>query len=112
MRLPQLVLAFSLLTPLTSRADSFRCGTTIVPEDSSKVETLAKCGEPVSRETRTVIESFRTKAEGGEPEVSHEVTVVRTIEEWTYNFGPNSFLRVVTFIDGKLRHVRTGAYGF
>lgn len=34
------------------------------------------------------------------------------IEEWTYNFGPTKFLRILTFEDRILVNVRSGAYGY
>lgn len=101
-----------LLLPVTSRADSLRCGSKIVAEGSSKVETLRKCGDPIARELRTELETLSVKEKDDGTEVKRERTVVRTIEQWTYNFGPNHFLQVVTFVDGRLRDVESGDYGF
>ena len=38
-----------------------------------------------------------------------KVTVV--VEDWTYNFGPNRFMRIFTFRNGKVTDTRTGGYG-
>ncbi len=35
-----------------------------------------------------------------------------TIEEWTYNLGPNRFLRILTFRNGVLANIKTGGYGY
>lgn len=112
MRLPLVMLVFALSYPLAGYADSLRCGSSIVSEGSTKVETLAKCGEPVSRDVRTEVDTIKVKEKGDALEISQERAVVRTIEEWTYNFGPNHFLQHVTFVDGRLRDVRSGDYGF
>ena len=34
------------------------------------------------------------------------------IEEWTYNFGPERFIRTLTFENGELVDIETGGYGF
>jgi len=38
-------------------------------------------------------------------------TVTRTIDEWVYNFGPSEFMRLVTFVDGRLVYVKSLGYG-
>lgn len=35
-----------------------------------------------------------------------------TVEEWTYNFGPDKFIRIFTFRNGKLVDIRTGGHGY
>jgi hypothetical protein len=37
--------------------------------------------------------------------------VIVTIDEWTYNLGPNDFMRVLNFVNGKLVDIREGGYG-
>ena len=39
-------------------------------------------------------------------------TIPVTIEEWTYDRGVNRLMRVVTFEDGRVTHIRTLGYGF
>ncbi|HEY6012184.1 MAG TPA: DUF2845 domain-containing protein [Nitrospirota bacterium] len=34
-----------------------------------------------------------------------------TIEEWTYDFGPNRFMRIITFRNNTVSDIRTGGYG-
>lgn len=107
-----LLSALLLLLPFAAQASSLRCGSKIVSEGSSMVEAVRKCGVPVSKTVRTEVETTKVKEKDDHLEVSQEKSVVRTIEEWTYNFGPNHFLQTVTFVDGKLRDVRSGDYGF
>jgi len=33
-------------------------------------------------------------------------------EQWIYNFGPNKFTRIITFLKGKIIEIETGDYGF
>ncbi len=110
--LPLLLLSLLLLVPLSAEASSLRCGSKLVSEGSSRAETLLKCGEPLSRDVRTVIERTKVKSGGAAYEVSQETAVVRTIEEWVFNFGRSNFMQKVTFVDGKLRKVESGDYGF
>lgn len=41
-----------------------------------------------------------------------EQTFLKTIEEWTYNFGPRRFIRVLVFENDQLVSIDTGGYGF
>lgn len=109
----RLVLILSvLILPVAAEASSLRCGSKLVAEGSTQVETIRKCGEPISKVSRTEVETTKVKEKDERFEVSQEKAVVKTIEEWTYNFGPNHFLQTVTFVDGKLRKVESGDYGF
>jgi len=35
-----------------------------------------------------------------------------TVEEWEYNLGPGSFIRYLTFENGRLIKITTGDYGY
>ena len=80
------------------------CGDRIISTGETKGEVLAKCGEPFYRTSYN--EELREQFD----EI-HSRRVVVTVEEWTYNFGPQRFLRIITFRNGKVIDVRTGAYG-
>ena len=80
------------------------CDDRIISTGDTKGEVLAKCGEPFYRtshdeELREQFEETRSRK------------VVVTVEEWTYNFGPQRFLRIITFRNGKVVDIRTGQYG-
>ncbi len=80
------------------------CGDRIISTGDTKGEVLAKCGEPFYRtshdeELREHLDETRSRK------------VVVTVEEWTYNFGPQRFLRVITFRNGLVVDIRTGGYG-
>ncbi|MFA5514876.1 MAG: DUF2845 domain-containing protein [Desulfuromonadales bacterium] len=87
---------------------AMRCGNQLVHIGDGKFDVLEKCGEPVLREEREEERYFRIFREGGFFEVLQEVTV----EEWTYNLGPNMFIRVLRFENGRLHSIEIGEYGY
>ncbi len=87
-------------TPSAKRCDSGELQTGM-----SQYEIQQRCGEPVFKDSR---EEERLTAVD---EHDSQLTVTR-IDEWTYNFGPNRFLRILTFENGELVKVETGDRGF
>jgi hypothetical protein len=109
--LATLVLSF-LVSPVTGDAATLRCGTELASEGASKADVLLKCGEPLAKETRTEAVEDKVKQKGQDTTTTTtERTVYKTIEEWTYNFGPRRLMQVVVFENGKLVEVRSGGYG-
>ncbi|MFP2905808.1 DUF2845 domain-containing protein [Pyxidicoccus sp. 3LFB2] len=108
MRALWMAVAVSLLwVPMTGQAASLRCGTALVADGSSKSDVLAKCGEPLAKESRSESEEVKTR----DGDTSAKRTVQKTFEEWTYNFGPNRLMQVVVFENGKLIDVKSAGYG-
>jgi hypothetical protein len=108
MRAFWLAVAVSLMwIPRTGHAASLRCGTALVADGASKADVVAKCGEPVSRESRAESEEVKTR----DGDTSTKRVVQKTFEEWTYNFGPNRLMQVVLFENGKLVDVKSAGYG-
>ncbi len=103
MRIATLILPVLLLTALPAQAESFRCGSRIVSEDSTVEELLALCGEPTSRTIETV-DVYGPSVSGGGRVRRGTVT----IEKWTYDRGPQSFPMVVTIEDGKIKSMERG----
>jgi Protein of unknown function (DUF2845) len=81
------------------------CTEQAVSVGDSKSDVIAKCGEPTLRDTHE--EEFAQRLENGE--VRKTIAVV---EEWTYNLGPNRFMRILTFRNSRLVDIRTGNYGY
>lgn len=81
------------------------CDGQVVSIGDSKSEVILKCGEPAWKDIR----QEETK-ERLDPGLEHKVYT--TIEEWTYNLGPNRFVRILTFRNSKLVDIRTGGYGY
>src|SRR3712207_6414306 len=105
-----MTLALSLLTfPTLSQAASLRCGTQLVSDGAAKATVLAKCGEPMSKESRTETTAVKTKDKDSDTSV--KTTTQKNIEEWTYNFGPNRLMQVVTFENGVLTDVKSTTQG-
>jgi uncharacterized protein DUF2845 len=87
-----------------------RCPDPVFHEGESTYEVLSRCGEPAFREAR---EDVRVRAVGGEHGralATESVTVL--VEVWTYDFGPGTFVRHLTFEEGRLLRVDTGSYGY
>jgi hypothetical protein len=106
-----LTVSASLLLPARGEAATLRCGNQLASDGASKSDVLMRCGEPMAKESRTetVGEKTHTRDEQGGTTQQH--TVQKTIEEWTYNFGPSRLMQVAVFENGRLVDVRSGGYG-
>lgn len=82
---------------------ALRCGSQIVGEGDTKVEVLAKCGEPLLREYIGEDATFN---------YGYGTYSKRTVEEWTYNFGPNKFMQILRFRGSTLIDIKNGDKGF
>ena len=104
--------SLSLLLPGSADAATLRCGNQLVADGASRSDVLLRCGEPMAKESRgeAVSDKLRQRGEDGTTTTT-EKTVIKTINEWTYNFGSNRFIQVVVFENGKLVDVRSGGYG-
>ena len=69
-----------------------------------------RCGEPANRETKSVEDT--TAVNGGANQLTTVGTSASLVEYWTYNFGPQSFVRKLKFVDGRLAVINTGGYGY
>lgn len=102
-----LVLILLLVTgllPLQARADSISCDGGIVSDGGSAVDLIIKCGKPEWKE------SYQEEiTDQVNPNLKQRAYI--TVEQWTYNFGPQQFLRIVTLQNGVITGVRTGTYG-
>ena len=92
----------AVLIPIPSHAT--RCEGGLVNEGNNKYEVHNKCGEPAFIDSRQI---ERVKNLGNGEFARFTVQ----IEEWTYDFGPNRFIRIFTFEDGKLVEMKNGIYG-
>jgi hypothetical protein len=80
------------------------CDGGIVSDGDTTTDLLVKCGQPEWKDARTekIVDS---PAKG----VRRKTFI--NVEEWTYNFGPSRFLRIVTIRNGVISGIRTGSYG-
>jgi hypothetical protein len=81
--------------------NQFRCsdGSLILINDRIS-EVRRKCGAPTVADQR---QDRRLWSYGWE---------TFEIEEWTYNFGPTSFMLYLTFENGRLIRIESGEYGY
>ncbi len=77
---------------------SLRCGARIVDEEDLAAELLAICGEP----------SYRDQLLVQTPNGAH----IADTEIWTYDFGPQKLLQLVTLRNGQISNIESDGYGF
>ncbi|HWR73691.1 MAG TPA: DUF2845 domain-containing protein [Nitrospirota bacterium] len=94
-----------LLLSVSRSVFAFSCGGRIVSPGDTKLEVVTKCGEPAWKDTHE-----EQTMERLDETTKRKTTVI--VDEWTYNFGPQSFLRILEFRNGKLADIRTGGYGY
>jgi hypothetical protein len=99
------ILSLAVLILLEIAAVAFQCGDRIVSTGDTKAEVIMKCGEPTLKDSRE--ESIIEKIDAN---TKQKKTI--TIDEWTYNLGPDSFIRILRFENGKLVDIQTGNYGY
>ena len=101
----RLIELFALVSPVLfagpARADGFHCGTRLVKTGDSDHAVISKCGEPQSRgpwlETQCSPRGHCQSVQVG--------------EQWTYDFGPDRFMRHLRFRNQRLEAVERGDYG-
>jgi hypothetical protein len=103
--LPTLLVLTLTLPWLDAHADSFSCGGGIISTDDRSADVVAKCGNPDFRDSHQEEVIQRLDA------VTKQKVYI-TVEEWTYNLGPNQFMRIVVLKNGRVAEIRTGNYGY
>jgi hypothetical protein len=97
-----IVMAAALLPAVAAQAadSNFRCGKWVVSRDMDVSELRAKCGEPVSRETRVEDVMARNQNTG----LMYKTGVTQT-EIWTYDRGSTAPSMIVTIVDGRIKSI-------
>ena len=87
---------------------ALRCGNRLVSRGDRKIEVLEKCGEPA------FVEEWREEFEIFKGRKGRKYKSIRNlyIEEWTYNFGPRKFMRVIRFENGLVSDVKELRSGY
>ena len=104
---------------LTGTAHAFQCDGKVVSKRNTTFDVLRKCGEPDyidSWEEERAVRGygrFEMQRPSGTPETQTPiVSVIHVqVEKWIYNFGPNRFMQVLRFENGKLVDIDKGDYG-
>ena len=110
----------SALASLTAAGDahaySMSCRNRIVSTGDSTYKVKGICGDPDDArqrvETRTVRRRVSVPCAQGYCSVVVEDAVQVVIDEWTYDFGTQRFVRYLTFEQGILSKIDTGSYGY
>jgi len=98
---------------------ALRCGSDLVLKEDRKIEVLKKCGEPDitekwEEETVTYVTDEKNEFHG-DLIIGGETTIGRSetanVEEWSYNFGPRSFIQYLIFVNGKVKEIEDGPKG-
>jgi hypothetical protein len=119
-----LVYAFALgcgvlLRVPRAHADELSCHDRLVSIGDSGYQVQSLCGAPDWVEHRSASRTVRRPATvlcrvgygvGQCPGVVDDRVEV-SVDEWTYDFGPDRFIEYLTFEQGKLVAVRSGGYG-
>ncbi len=105
-------------------ADStFRCHKMIISVGDYTSKVLEKCGEPDHRETWEKVVETEVYEEAYDRHELYDnenhrrlykpqiIKQVVKFERWTYNFGPQQFIRYLEFKDGVLDKIKTGDKG-
>jgi len=117
------LMASGLLLPLDVLA--MRCGNHLISKGDTQAKVLKYCGDPVQMHQHLGLRSGvylnRDRNMENNPATSlnysrghyinygHREVVV---EDWVFNFGPNKFMRRVTFEDGIVEKVVKLDYGY
>jgi len=100
------LLLFLTIAPwFNAHADSFSCEGGIISTDDRSTDVMAKCGKPDFKNSHEEAVSQR---------IDHDTkqTIYITVEEWTYNLGPNQFTRIIILKNGRVTEIQTGSYGY
>jgi hypothetical protein len=106
----RLLVLVAVLFPVGARADSLRCDGGLVSVGDSKLDLLGKCGAPTLREAQAEARSLIQVDAAGRGLAGRTSAV--TVERWTYNFGPRSFVQYVTLEGGRILAIERGSYGY
>jgi hypothetical protein len=112
------LLAIGLCWNQAARADTMRCGNQLVSTGATLYEVKSTCGEPDDQQHRVETKTLKQResvpcdrADDARCSGSVSTTIEIVIDEWTYDFGPNQFIEVLRFENGRLVWIHDGGYG-
>jgi hypothetical protein len=100
----------ALAAPLAN-ADTLRCGNKLVSDEDTLEQVLAKCGEATEVQHTSLWRRPVLWIHGRPMHVGQDEIEI-PVELWTYNFGPNKFMRRIRFEDGLVVEIKTLGYGY
>jgi hypothetical protein len=99
-----------LASPAEASESSLRCEGGLVSPGDSKLDVLGKCGEPALRDSRT--EERASAALDEHAQAVSGIRISAVVDDWTYNFGPQRFMYVVSLEGGKVVAIERAGYGY
>lgn len=90
-----------LLCAGAMQAQALRCGNQLILKNDSPAKLLKYCGEPTDKAADEKV----IKDRAGNKTISK-------LSRWTYNFGAEDFLYIVTIKAGKIVTIDTDGYGY
>jgi hypothetical protein len=80
--------------------DTMICRNGIVSKGETMPEVVNKCGPP----------SFNDRHQ--ESRLDEDATIIITVDDWIYNFGPNEFMYSIRFENGRVKKIESLDYGY
>jgi hypothetical protein len=94
------LIALSIALPLVlgtvAHADGMRCGQRLANTGETLGEVRGKCGPPTSAERHVEYNQDGTGT---------------AVDTWVYDRGPHDLIRILKFVNGRLRLIEVGGYG-
>ena len=105
----KLLISCFILVLACQPAFAMRCKNKLVSEGMRPMEVISKCGEPdyVRESFEHQSTAINDRQAGLYRQYDHPIQ----IEEWTYNFGPRRFMRLLRFENGRLLSIESIGYG-
>lgn len=99
-----LILLMTALPCFNVHAESYSCEGGIISTNDRSSDVRAKCGRPDS------IDSHQEEVIQQSDDTRQKVYI--NVEEWSYNFGPTQFTRLIVLKNGVVTEIKTGSYGY
>jgi len=98
-----------LLLPTLAAADAMRCGSRLISDGDPIEKVREYCGEPSETQRTWIVRQPRFEYGGQDIPFPGEEEV--PVDLWTYDFGPNTLMRRIRFVAGKVDSIETLEYG-
>jgi hypothetical protein len=102
-------LTVAILLLSINAAQAFRCGDRLISRGDSVIKVLEYCGEPDLVEH--LAECIPIQSYDGRLEEYRSDCRMIYYEAWTYNLGPNLFMRWLRIEHGEVKMIKTLDYG-
>lgn len=106
------LVSFALVQLAAAPSQAMTCQNRLVREGDASARVLELCGDPAEIVQRTVSRSRVVQRQLPDGTiVADAITVTVAVEQWTYDFGPQRFMRRLIFEEGTLVSIETLSYG-